>query len=323
MLRLPLLCAVLFLSGCAAFGGGGPRPGAIVETATGRSVTEAELMAAAREADFVLLGEKHDNPRHHALQAQVVAGLAGGSPPLEAVVFEMMTTDQQAAIVGYLHDHPGDAAGLGPALDWERSGWPDWALYGPIAQAALKGNAEVVAGNLTGDQVKNTLQDGLDALPAGLSRRTGLDTPLQPRLQADLLDELVEAHCGYLKAAQLGGMALVQRARDARMADRMAALAGRGRAVLIAGAGHVRLDRGVPIYLARLAPGRRILSVGFVEAGPEGLDRDPSTLPYDYVWLTPSSDPEGFDACAAFKGQLERIRLRVPGPARAQVAGVG
>ncbi|MCB1883667.1 MAG: ChaN family lipoprotein [Geminicoccaceae bacterium] len=321
MPRLSLLCAVLLLSGCALLGDGRPRPGAIVETATGRSVGEAGLMAAARGADFVLLGEKHDNPAHHALQARVVSGLAGASPPLEAVVFEMMTTDQQAAIVGYLKDRPGDAGGLGPALDWKLSGWPDWALYRPIAAAALEGGAEIVAGNLTGAEVKGALRDGLGALPAGLVHRTGLDTPLQPRLQADLLDELVEAHCGYLKADQLGGMALVQRARDARMADRMATLAGRGRAVLIAGAGHVRLDRGVPIYLARLAPGRRILSIGFVEAGEEGLDRDPSTLPYDYAWLTPSSDPEGFDACAAFRGELERIRHRPP-PARAQTAGL-
>ena len=48
--------------------------------------------------------------------------------------------------------------------------------------------------------------------------------------------------------------------RDAMMADRLATVAGRAGGVLIAGNGHVRTDRGVPWYLARIRPTARTVS---------------------------------------------------------------
>ncbi|MGZ9157183.1 MAG: ChaN family lipoprotein [Candidatus Binatia bacterium] len=38
------------------------------------------MMRLAR-AEFVLLGEKHDNPDHHWLQAEVLRGLIAAGPP--------------------------------------------------------------------------------------------------------------------------------------------------------------------------------------------------------------------------------------------------
>ena len=43
-----------------------------------------EVIAAARRADIVLLGEIHDNPEHHANQAAIVRALQPA-----ALVFEM------------------------------------------------------------------------------------------------------------------------------------------------------------------------------------------------------------------------------------------
>ena len=45
-------------------------------------------------ADVVLLGEVHDNPAHHAFQAEAVAYLAP-----RALVFEMLTPAQAALVV--------------------------------------------------------------------------------------------------------------------------------------------------------------------------------------------------------------------------------
>ena len=55
--------------------------------------------------------------------------------------------------------------------------------------------------------------------------------------------------------AMVDAMIDVQRARDATLADVVArARRGATARVLIAGAGHVRRDRGAPLYLERRAP---------------------------------------------------------------------
>jgi hypothetical protein len=48
--------------------------------------------------------------------------------------------------------------------------------------------------------------------------------------------------------------------------------------VLIAGAGHARKDRTVPLYVARRAPERRVLAVAFVDVSKRtNEDRRPRT----------------------------------------------
>jgi uncharacterized iron-regulated protein len=122
-------------------------------------------------------------------------------------------------------------------------------------------------------------------LRAPFLRRTGLDRHLPPPLFAALEDAIQDAHCGAVPEAALGGMVQVQRARDAMLADRLAAVAGRAGGILIAGAEHVRRDRGVPRYLARLRPDARIVSLVLVETG-QVQTRLSKDLPYDYVWFT-------------------------------------
>jgi len=59
-------------AGCATTGGSDDR---IVEVASGRVLTRADLLAALRASDFALLGERHDNPHHHARRGELLAEL--------------------------------------------------------------------------------------------------------------------------------------------------------------------------------------------------------------------------------------------------------
>src|SRR3546814_12307896 len=52
-----------------------PLSGTLWDTRSGRPAGEQTLFAEAAAARWVLLGEKHDNAVHHALQARVVAAL--------------------------------------------------------------------------------------------------------------------------------------------------------------------------------------------------------------------------------------------------------
>jgi uncharacterized iron-regulated protein len=221
------------------------------------------------------------------------------------VVFEMITEDRQAALDAWLSEHPADAAGLGAALGWEESGWPEWSGYQPIAEAALGAALPLRAGNLP--RRAATAPDPLDPV-----RRTrlGLDEALPAPLATRMVRELFQAHCELMPEASLAPVAQAQRARDAVLADNLAkalALPETDGAVLIAGGGHVRADLGAPFYLSRLAPGRSLVTIVFLEVAddattPEAYgERYQGAFPFDFLWFTPRANDR--DYCLELKRQ--------------------
>jgi len=291
-----------------------PLVGRIWQPATGKFVTPRQVEDTAAQADIVLLGEKHDNPDHHLLQARLVrAVIRHGRRP--ALVFEMIPEDRQPAIDRWLAQHPGDAAGLGGAVGWDASGWPPWQTYRPIADAALDAALPMRAGNMPGGLAKKIGHAGLSALDPARRTRLGHHDPPSQRLAARLRRELFDAHCGLMPEISMDPLVDVQRTRDAVMADNIAAalaLAGTDSAVLIAGAGHTRSDHGVPKYLARLAPGRSIVTITFAEVADEDTtpdayaDRDEGALPADFIWFTPRANDR--DYCAELKRRMNKPR---------------
>ncbi len=282
-----------------------------------RAITPGELLAALEAAQFILIGEVHDNPLHHRIQAWIVRALARKRKP--AVVFEMIGVDQTEALARYLSRPDARAAGLGPALDWEKRGWPAWSIYQPIAEAALASGLAIRAGDAPREQIRAVGREGLGTLDEAQRERLGLGAPLNEALSRALEQELIEGHCNLLPAAAIKPMMGVQRFRDASLADSLisaAREAGGGAAILITGNGHARSDFGVAWYLRRRAPGARIVTVLAIEAdevadngaaavprpesgdfvrlaakAPKGPDGRPAA---DYLWFTkpwPREDP--------------------------------
>jgi len=270
-------------------------------------VDRRQVFDAAARARYVLLGEKHDNPDHHRLQAEVLDAMAGaGRRP--GVAFEMLEAPQQAVVDRYRRDPSHDAAGLGAAVGWGATTWPPWNEYLPIAEVAFRHGLPIVAANLPQAEAHAIARGQASGGPA-------VEQPLPPEAERALMDELRAGHCGQLPEAMLPSMARAQRARDATMAAHLRAVAvASDGAVLIAGAGHARLDRGVPWYLRQAAPAAdaapAMLSVAFVEV--DRATRDPAAFadaragagtepPFDYLWFTPRAQDESVDPCAAFE----------------------
>jgi len=289
-----------------------PFVGRIWDVAAGEFIDSAALIDHLRRGRFVLLGEKHDNPDHHRLQAWLLRALiAAGRRP--AVGFEMFSVDDAPAIARQVAAHPSDAVGLAEAVNWQRSGWPDWAMYRPIAEAALQANLPIIATNLSPATVRSLGQRGAAALDATLAARLDLDRPLAADTQTAMAEEVREAHCGYASKQQINAMMLVQRARDVQMAESLAAAGQQDGAVLIVGAGHVRRDYGIPAYLASREPGASVISVAFLEVSQDMPEPAAyatrfrrQTLPFDYIWFTPRVDDQ--DPCAAFEEQLKKLQ---------------
>lgn len=294
--------------------------GRILSLRDARWIDEAALDGAVAGADVVLLGETHDNADHHFLQARLVrAAAAGGRTP--ALAFEMLDSSQQTAIDTARAQTGVTADRIAEAVAWQKSGWPDFAMYRPIFEAGLSAGLPIVAANLPKDIIREAVHKGPTALPK--DTRSWLDragTPSETELRS-LRAEMQIAHCGALPESMLEPMMLAQRARDAQMGLTLlsAGAASRG-AILITGRGHARNDRGVPSYLRREAPGLRIVTVGLIEA-ETGVTRVEdyaaqygTTLPpFDYVIFTPASTRE--DPCIGLRHRMKNRPAGATSPA--------
>ena len=300
-----------------------PLVGRIWEPRAGRYVDEAELTRAVTSADFVVLGETHDNPDHHILQARLLRAIvsAGRRP---ALAFEMLTTDQQGTVDASLAASPGDADALGRAVKWNESRWPDFRFYRPIFATGLSAGLPVVAANLSRADVKKIVAKGRDGLDADLSVRLARDEPIPAAAAAALRAEMNQSHCGALPESMLDPLVLAQRARDARMAERMVITGAERGAVLVAGSGHARVDRGVPAIVAKDAPGRKVIAIAFTEVEEGQLD--PSAYredggnakegpaPFDFRVFTPRVERD--DPCEGMKEHMEKKRAEEPASAK-------
>jgi uncharacterized iron-regulated protein len=244
------------------------------------------LPDAAMAAQVLFLGEQHDNPHHHRLQAEWVSALQP-----RAIVFEMLTKVQAERITPDLLE---DAEALEAALEWHASGWPDFGMYHPIFTASP--DAKVLGAAVPRATARQVMAEGASAIvspeDAGLF---GLDQPLDPVEQANREDLQREAHCNALPENLLPDMVAVQRLRDFSLANvARTALKNHGAPVIvITGNGHARKDWGAPFLLRRVDPDIRVFSLGQGEAGavPAGG--------FDAVMDAPMV--ERGDPCAAFR----------------------
>lgn len=281
-----------------------PLVGAIWDTESASYVGEEQVFASLAGARFALLGEKHDNPDHHVIQARLL-GVMIEQGRRSAVAFEMIEPSSASTLQQYLQGTHGDASGLGEALDWRNSGWPAWSMYHPIAEVAMNAGLLIVPANLLKSEARKVVREGLSVLGKHRLSAWTLDRPLPSDAQAALDEEMRASHCHQLPEEMIRGMSDAQRARDAAMASALIENEQPDGAVLIAGNGHIRTDRGVPFYLAARRAGAKVVSVGVLEV-ERGLDKPEdyarllgtARLPYSFVFFTPRVDEK--DPCAQF-----------------------
>lgn len=229
----------------------------------------AEFIDSAHGAEVVMIGEVHDNPDHHRVQAEVVAALDPG-----AIVFEMIPQALED-VANVLRADGASQDEFAAALEWEARGWPDFTMYAPIFEAAPA--AQIFGAAQDPEAVRLAVQDGAAAAFGIDAEVYGLDRPLPGAEMERREAEMAVAHCDTLPEAMLPGMVEAQRFRDAALAD--SALWARTIAgddapvVVIAGNGHVDRRHGVPALIAEADPEVSVAVFGQGEGGnpaPEG-----------------------------------------------------
>ncbi len=271
--------------------------GKIFSKPDSQQLTLDQVKNRAAQAQFVLLGEIHTNPDHHRLQAEILQYMVDqGRRP--AVVVEMITRAQQPVLDYFKANPPSGADDIADRLEWGKSGWPDFAMYRPVFEIALKHNLTLLAGNLEKSTVRRLGGRVGSRLSEDERRKLGLNVAVEAEVGKAFLEDIAEAHCNMLPDTVLPLMADIQRARDHVMASALLDPANKDGAVLIAGAGHTRTDWGVGALVKSDDP-KRLLSIAFMEVFEGAKPEDFAKPSHDVAIITPRFEIK--DHCAVFR----------------------
>ncbi len=263
-----------------------------------RFIAEEELFDQLIGVSYLLLGEKHDNPDHHALQLRVLEHVLR-SQSVSSVSFEMMSSDQQSLLPGLSSMQADSLDAINDYLEWDNDGW-DWNYYGPLVHSVMQAGVTINAANISNEEM---MQVYGEPTPEEIAEVLDGDT------MAALEKDIDESHCGMLPESQFPAMVRVQQARDSAMAESLSNSVQQTQ-VLIAGNYHIRRDLGVPNYILHARPSlgaQQIVSLAFMEvdassAAPDDyLQQFGNVKAYDYIWFTPAISDE--DYCASLRQQ--------------------
>ncbi len=258
----------------------------------GRHVPAAEALAALAEARIVFVGERHDDPQHHAMQIELLAALYRQDPSL-VIGMEMFQRLKQPALDRYLAGAI-DLDGLVEEAEYERRwGW-SIAFYAPILKFAKAHGIPVRALNAASELTRKVAREGLGAL-----------TP-EERAGVPELDLGNAAHRARVAAAFEGHppgaidferFYTAQVIWDETMAEetvRALAATGARRAVVFAGLGHVGAGQGIPRCTARrgVGPHAVVMPVRLDDVAGDALSDALDGPEADWIWLYADDEAE-------------------------------
>ena len=149
--------------------GGAPAPHLPVSTAyvpervydtTKKAFSDFESMLAdVAAADIVLIGEQHDDPNTHRLEAAVLQGLLRRGRPV-TVSLEMFERDVQTELDDYLAGRKPEEQFLAASRPWPRYATD----YKPLVEMARAHGWGVIASNVPRKYASLVAKGGLDAL---------------------------------------------------------------------------------------------------------------------------------------------------------------
>ncbi len=229
-------------------------------------ITIPELIDRLVDTPIILIGERHGFAPHQDREAFLLQALAdrGRYPTL---AMEMLEPAQEPLIQAYRAKNPEYARGLGIALEWSKTGWPDWSFYEPVFEAAFAAKLPIVGADLPLAEQRRIERDGIEERPDDIS------------ILESWQDAMMKAHCGLIDEERAFRLALKQWKRDEHMVSKT-----RSNSLLIAGRNHVGDRRHVSRILrekhtvvlfqkahGKFSPYYTWVSEEFVKGPPNGL----------------------------------------------------
>lgn len=200
-----------------------------------------ELVGELANADVILLGEKHDEGRHHQAQLALLQALHQRRQ-IGSVVLEMLPSSSQQAFhqaqlniqTQLSQSSAVSSSDIKDALHWPEK-WA-WQQYAPLITWLLRNHIPMYGANLNDDELA-VIARGAQPLRGNVS--------IQPQVRRRIADLVRNHHVS--SDAQLDAMVTAQQFRDRRMAETLVKNAKP--AVLLAGNVHADGTIGVPLHL--------------------------------------------------------------------------
>ena len=228
----------------------------------------AQAARLITEAQVVLVGEVHNHPGHHQIQAQVIQMMLDGG--LRPVVGVEWLDHEVQPICQRFSQGQLTVAEFARQVDWTRRWGHSLTLYTPLLELVQRHRLTLAPLNAPSSLIRQVAHQGLAGLKPAERAQLAPSLDLTDPDYRAMLDEQFVLH-GMAGQKMEEYFFQAQVARDETMAWRLAqALApwpdGQARAVVLAGAGHLAHGLGLPGRIARRLPHVRLLSVLPVEA---------------------------------------------------------
>lgn len=232
------------------------KPGEMRNTRTLADANASDVAKAADGAQFVLLGEEHDNKAHHQRQADIIEALAATDRPV-IVGFEMFTRPVQDELnpwtLGWWNEDE-----FITRSDWKKQWGFDYALYRPIFETVKKNKLPMVALNVPRDWVRTAGKTGYDSLSEDVRAQVVPSLDLGNENHKAVFNAMMGGHPLGMGSNIYSGQVLW----DTGMADTAIRYLGAHHTppntvfVIVAGAGHVMYGQGINYRLGQRHAGK-------------------------------------------------------------------
>jgi len=284
--------------------------GKIWDVKNGKFIDRQQLVKNVTASHYILLGETHDNLQHHKDHALLIQQIAAAQPHT-AIGMEMVNSDQVSAIDKAKITSSNDLLAI---LENSNNNWDYRKYYSSVLDSIFNAKLSINAVDLDKPELMNILRGGFAHAPKQIQQLIQKN-PLTDQERESLKQEIEATHCGMATENMTKAMMLGQQVRDANIALNLFKISSDGvpAVVLISGSGHIRLDRGVPMYLHSLDTANSSISVAWLEVNKEfpsprdyAAQWSQSQLPFDFVVFTQQT--ERTDPCEEMKKFMHHMK---------------
>lgn len=217
----------------------------IYENKTQNLLDFDELITRLSAYDIILLGEEHDQEKHHIFQTMIIKALAQNEE-LD-LVFEMLESNNQTTI----DRANANKADIKPnqiqkALTWDSQKW-HYKGYKELLQNIFYEKVNIKAGNLSKDEIAMIF--------AGVEPIRG-EKSTTKEVQESIKALIDKQHGGSGDEELLDKLTQIQQYKDRRMADKL--VHSTNKALLIAGNYHCDKSIGVPLHIEDFKSGKSV-----------------------------------------------------------------
>jgi uncharacterized iron-regulated protein len=288
-------------------------PQRVYDTHRKRFIDFESMLANASSADFLFLGEQHDDPATHRLEAATLEGLARRRGNV-VLAMEMFERDVQPSLDSYLAGQSTESDFLAKSRPWPRYATD----YRPLVELARSWKWPVVASDvprrlasLVSRRGLKTIMDSISTTDRAFAARD-LQCPHDDyfgRFAKTMSD--MPSHSGdSTKESAAERTAMIERIYQAQcikdetmgesVASAFTAAPARALVVHVNGAFHSDYGLGTAERVKRRLPGKRVVVVSFVPVHDlDGVDQEPEHTLADFIVFTLAPAPRTTSAAPA------------------------